>query len=170
MKAIAVKFLIMATATVAFAVVIRPFTDWRTLTDGSSDILILRCTRTPDPVGTSHNGIMREIRDGIVDSEVRPVFMLKGTGASQVSVLSSQYWPRQGEDYLVFGMVHNGSCQAIEPYRVVPLGISFSTNVVAGKTLNERIRAVLEYRLEAVNRQLREAQEEKERLTQGLKE
>ncbi len=43
-------------------------------------------------------------------------------------------------------------------------------NLIANKTLDGQIQALFQYRLDQLNRQMKDEQEEKERLKQGLKE
>jgi hypothetical protein len=83
--------------------------------------------------------------------------------------LTSTYWPHQGEYYLIFGFYTNGSFNAYSPYRIVPLGDSFSTNLLQGNTLDEKVRGLLKYRLGQLNEQLKEGQDEKKRIEEGLR-
>jgi len=63
-----------------------------------------------------------------------------------------------------------GLYHATEQYRIVPLGTSFPTGLLAGKGFDEQIRALLQYRVDMLKREMEEAQEEKARLEEGLKQ
>jgi hypothetical protein len=122
---------------------------------------------------------VRALNDNLLASDIDVVSVLKGeTNWGSVPIpppamgsgnLVSQYWPRQNEYYLVFAIFHDGEYQATEPYRVVPLGIRFSTNLLAGKSLDQQIKFCLQWRLDNLNRDLGQMQEEKKRLESGLK-
>gem|GEM_PF-4146347 len=84
-------------------------------------------------------------------------------------MLTSEYWPRQGEDYLCFANYHDGFYQANESYRIVPLGLSFTTNGMSNKTLDEQIQMLLQRRLNDLNQQMKKEQEEKKRLEEAFK-
>ncbi len=153
----------------AVAITIIPFTGWDNLTTGSPDIIIACCAKTPDLISVRNDGVVIERKDGVIDTDMEVISVLKGSTVRGPARVRSQYWPRQAEQYLIFGYFHDGSYQAIETYRVIPLGLSFSTNMLSGKTLTEQIRAVLSYRLGQLNREIEQKQEEKKRLEEGLR-
>jgi hypothetical protein len=76
---------------------------------------------------------------------------------------------RQDENYLIIGHYDSGIYRAHEEYHVIPLGVNFSTNLIAGKPLDEQIQILFKRRLDNLNRQIKEEQEEKQRLEEGLK-
>jgi hypothetical protein len=105
----------------------------------------------------------------VVPSSIEIVSVLKGETNGAANYLRSQFLPRQGEYYLIFANFFAGTYQAFEPYRVVPLGLEFSINSIAGKTLDEQVRMLLERRLIALTEQIKNEEEEKQRLEEGLK-
>ena len=156
------KVLILVSALAAgavFAMVMLPFQGWPRLRECSADIVVARCMKTALPV---------TIVDDVVESEIQVVMVLKGTNRVDTSTLLSERWLRQGEHYLVFGNFQNGSYRAIQEYRVVPLGVWFSTNSISGKPLDEQIQILLKKRLWQLNRELEQGREEKKRLEEGL--
>jgi len=90
------------------------------------------------------------------------------TPKSGPAELLSTYWPRQGEHYLIFSHFSDGRYQAAEKYRVVPLGLSCSTNALVDKPVREQIKILLQRRLDNLNREVQEQQEEKQRLEAEL--
>jgi hypothetical protein len=97
------------------------------------------------------------------------VSILKGTTNSNAELLKSEYWPRQGEYYLIFAKFTDNAYQAYESYRVIPLGISgYVVNGLKGKTLDEQVQTLLQLRLDALNRQMSQEQEEMQRLKDGV--
>lgn len=139
-----------------------PFPGWPELQEHSKDIVVVKCkrTRSPNPVidGAEHNG------RGLIDTDVEIVSVLKGSTNVSASVVRSAFWPRQDEYYLVFADYNYGCYQALERYRMVPLGLDFSTNNLTGKKLDEQVRGLLKYRLYNLNRQMSGDAEEKKRL------
>jgi uncharacterized protein YlxW (UPF0749 family) len=57
----------------------------------------------------------------------------------------------------------------MESYRVVPLGLNFTTNMIRGKNLDEKTQSLLQRRLNDLNRQMQSEQEEKQRLEEEIK-
>lgn len=160
------------------AYIVSGFPGWRLLTQTSPDILIARCATTPEPYNRKMNGISID-PDGLIESDIEVMTIMKGItnwGTASLKApslgrghLSSQYWPRQDEYYLIFSIFYDGKYQAIENYRVVPLGLLFPTNCLSGKNLDDQIQLLLHRRLDNLNRQMKEEQEEKQRLEEGLK-
>ena len=145
-----------------------PFSGWPWLQQKSRDIIIGRCGLTADPDAVGKDGVALNMR-GLINSDIQIVSVLKGTTNSGTARLTSEYWPRQGEYYLVFAHYHDDFYQAVEKYRIVPLGPHFTTNSLSGKSLNQQIRALLQHRLDMLNCEMQQAQEEKARLEEGLK-
>ena len=50
------------------------------------------------------------------------------------------------------------------------MGTNFPTNLLAGKSFDKQVRALLQYRVDMLSRDMEQAQEEKKRLEEGLKE
>jgi hypothetical protein len=168
-KAKILHIAILMTACVALPVAIQPFRGWDSLIEHSPDIIVARCSQTPDPHPVDKNGGEIYFKDSVVPSRIDVVLVLKGETKVAASCLDSWVLPRQGEYYLIFGHYHDSFYQAVEPYRIVPLGLDFSTNSIAGKTLDEQVRGLLERRLNALTEQIKNEQEEKQRLEDGLK-
>jgi hypothetical protein len=153
----------------SMAYVIFPFSGWPWLKAKSRDIIVARCNATPEIEPVGPDGVALNLR-GLIKSDIQILSVLKGTTNSGTAQLLSKYWPRQRDCYLIFANYSDGVYQATEEYRIIPLGLNFSTNLIAGKPLDEQIRAVLRYRLDMLGRQIEQAQEEKKRLEEGLKQ
>jgi hypothetical protein len=173
------KLILFALTATALGVPIQPFSSWQALVERSPGIIMARCTKTPPLVQFDTNGIEIDRRDGIVDSDIEVIRILKGETNSGIeriepaslgaARLSAQYWPYQGEYYAVFGILYDGSYQATESYRIIPLGHNFPAKSLAGKTLDEQVKFILKWRLDRLNRELEQGEEEKKRLEEGLK-
>jgi len=150
---------VLATSVVALAAAYLPFRGWSWTEEKSSDIVIVRCMKTPS----------RDNYRGGIRSDIGIEFVLKGRTNLGPAHLSSFYWPRQGEYYLIFSVFDEEVYHATEEFRIIPLGVDFSTNSIVGKPLDEQIRILFERRLWQLNRELEQGQEEKKRLEGGLK-
>jgi hypothetical protein len=146
-----------------------PFAGWPWLQQRSRDVIIGRCTATPEAETVGTNGVALSLR-GLIRSEIRLLCVLRGATNSGPTRVVSSYWPRQGEYYLIFANLHDGIYEAIEQYRIIPLGMDFPTNMLAGKSFDETIRALLQYRLGNLKAEMGRAQEEEKRLQEGLKQ
>lgn len=152
-----------------FAYTTFEFPGWLSLEQKSHDIILVKCAATPDPYTAGKGGAELDMR-GLINSELEIISVLKGATNSGSVKLTSEFWPKQGEFYLVFASYHDGFYQAFEPYRIVPLGTHFLTNNLAGKGLDEQIRMLLQMRLNELNRQMAAEQVEKTRLEEALKD
>lgn len=162
---ILLNLVVLAVVSTTVAYIVQPFPGWNVLTDTSSGIIIARCSKTPDPYNVTYKGMLVD-PDDLIESEIEIVLVLKGNTRPGTGHLRSEYWPRQGEYYAVFALNEPDYYQATESYCIVPLGIHFPTNMLAGKTVNEQIRALLQYRLDELNQDVVKAQDEKKRLEQ----
>ncbi len=156
---------LLVASGLSMAVLIGPFTSWDDLTKNSPDIVVVRCTATtPDttPIG-----------DGMIWSDIEVTLVLKGDTKPGLAHMVSQYWPRQGDRFLMFAEYQSNQLyqaySATEAYRIVPLGRYFVADKLAGKKLDEQIQLVFRSRLEDLSRELEKRAEEKKRLEQGLK-
>lgn len=156
-------------ATAALAVPTQEFPGWDNLVRQSPNIVIARCNETPPPMRKGKNGAWIDFKDGVFDSDIEVTSVLKGITNLGPSHLMSRFRPRQLEHYLIFSTFHDGSYQAVEAYRIIPLGISFPPDLLKGKSLDEQIRFALEYRLSELENQTKAQQEEKNRLESGLR-
>jgi len=160
MKQLSAMIVLFVPVGTAMVVIISPFTGWDDLTRKSPDIVIARCATTPNPT---------VIGDGMISSDVEVLAVLKGDTKPGVAHMVSQYWPRQGERFLMFATYQSNQLyNATETYRIVPLSRDFLANDLAGKSLDEQIQLVLRRRLDDVNRELEKDAEEKSRLEKGL--
>lgn len=164
MKMFATIVSLVAAASSTFAVLIMPFSSWDDLTKKSPDIVIVRCITTSNP------GV---ISDGMIWSDIEVTTVLKGGTKPSTARMVSQYWPRQGDQFLIFSAYQSNkfyrAYNATETYRIVPIGRYFLTNELTGKSLDEQIQLVLRHRLDELNRELKDGAGEKKRLEEGLK-
>ena len=148
------------------------FPGWDNMVKISPNILIAICKSSPGRMRVTNLIVIdNPDRGGIVVSDIQVVSVLKGGNVPEgtEATLQSQYWRYQGEEYLIFATSYDSStCQALDAYRVVPLGHFFPTNILAGKSLEEQIKTLLQYRLNNVNRELEHGQAEKARLEQSF--
>ena len=158
------------TAATALAVFTSPFSNWDSLKRRSPDTIIARCTKTPRGLEVQGNVIRIGNPHGLWDSDIDIVCALKGRTNLGPARLTSFYRLRQGEEYLVFSKYHDGLYQAIERYRIVSLGTGYPTKELAGKSFDDQVRALLQYRLDMLNVEVQQAEEEKRRLEEGLKQ
>ena len=169
-KPVILNLALALAACTAIAIVVQPFSSWESLIKRSPDIIIARCSKTPARSVVQNDGTVLEFRDGLIPSDIEVISAIKGATNLGPALLNSRFLPRQGEQYLIFSIFHDGFYQAVETYRVIPLGLSFPTNMLAGKSFDQQIRALLQYRLNMLNREIQQAQEEKARVEEGLKQ
>jgi len=80
-------------------------------------------------------------------TEIKILFTLKGTNGVSLFRLLTDYELCSSKNYLVFGYCDESVYCAYEEYRVVPLDKFFSTNLLAGKSLDDQIQILLQRRL-----------------------
>ena len=111
--------------------IIVPFPGWDRLKTEAPNIIIARCGKptppTPDVI------IMNAPTS---DSAIEVVSVLKGINNASSSRLLTDHGLRQDENYLIIGHYDSGIYRAHEEYHVIPLGVNFSTNLIAGKPLD----------------------------------
>lgn len=168
MKTKFIKFAVIFIVSGAFATRYLPFTDWDDVKRNSPDVIVARCIKTPNPYDVPKGEPFREVRSGLLDSDIEVVMVIKGDTKPGVARVNSRFSPRQGEHYLIFSHFHDNFYLSAEEYRIVPLGLNFPTNIVTGKSLDEQVQSVFRYRLSQLNRQLEQLQEEKTRLEAGI--
>jgi len=153
---------LLAAFSTASAVFILPFTSWDDLTKKSPDIVIARCTATAKPDGP----------DGMIWSEIEVVTVLKGDTKPAAAKMVSQYWPHQGDQFLMFSTYQSNELyrayNATETYRIIPIHRYFQTSELTGKPLTEQIQLILHRRLDDLGKELERTTEEKKRLEQSL--
>lgn len=165
--------LLLISAVTVKAFLTTKFPGWDALTENSQSILIVQCTKSPVRMQITNGVVTMNPTRGVVKSDVEIVSTLKGLSSPYGTPvnLTSEYWPYQGERYLLFANVYDGSnCQALDLYRVIPLGHFFETNVLTDKPLRDQIHLLLQYRLSNLNTELKNNQEEKDRLEQALQQ
>lgn len=160
-KTVLIVVLLIALSAIARIVV--PFQNWNQVEQNSPCIIIAHCE---EPTTSTNSDLL--VNATISDSFIKVLSILKGTNNLSVSRLLTDHELQQGENYLLFGYCENEIFQACEEYRVVPLGAHFSTNLIAGKSLDEQLHILFQRRFDKLNRQMKEAQLEKQRLEVGL--
>jgi hypothetical protein len=131
----------------------------------STEIVIVKCTETHERGRVSADGVILDEKDGIRYSEIEVVHVLKGNVNHGPSKLMSRYRPHQGEYYLVFSQFMEGAFRSYEPYKIVPLKEGFSTNAIPAEALEGKIKFLLSGRLAELDKNIRDMQAEKERLS-----
>jgi len=97
--------------------------------------------------------------------------MLKIKGTNNVSPirLKTDHEMFPGKKYLVLGYCDDGVFTAYEEYRIVPLDKFFSTDLIAGKPIDEQVKIFLQRRLDNLKLEIQNNEKEKQRLEEGLK-
>jgi len=153
------------------------FPGWDSLTQKSPYIIIVKCKSSPGKErqvngGKMSNPLPAGPLGGIVLTDAEIVFVLKGKDLKPQTpiVLWSRYWPLQGESYLLFATDFDGeNSHAFDEYRVIPLGHSFETNSLMGKTLDDQIQILLQSGINNLDSEIKRDTETKQRLESGLK-
>lgn len=169
-------FFLLATIA-SFGYVTYDFPGWSELVGGSPYVLIVQCSKAPESPravdGVSYDNPIKGGRlGGITMSDVKIVSVLKGTNveAGTSVTLYSELRPYPGDMYAIFPVSLQGNnCQCFELYRVISLGSHFSMNIIEGKSLEEQVATLRQYRLDFVNKELNQGMEEKRRLEEGMK-
>ena len=163
MKNKIIVFLLLLIPICTIARIVVPFQGWGRLKDTSPYIAIVQCGK-PTPL------VPNELTIGgpKSDSEIQVVFFLKGTNSLNSARLQTDRQLWQGEYYLVFGYYEDGIYKAYEQYRTIHLGSDFSTNLIVGKSLDDQLQVLFKHSLFNLNRQLKEEQEEKQHLEEGI--
>lgn len=185
---------IMMFAIVSFGFVTVDFSNWESTIQNSPFILVVRCTKSPEPKRLvdgvmNDNPLQVHPMGGVTLSDVEIISTLKvepgrlpvesqslmtnliaGLVPGKALTLWSKCRPYQGDNYLLFATeFQDTNCFALADYQVVPLGHSFSTNVFIGLNLEQKVKVMLQYRLDNLSRELAHGLEEKDRL-ERLKE
>jgi hypothetical protein len=153
----------------AFGVLLNIFTDYDSVKEQSSDIIVVRCIANPP---TQFNSSPTD-----PDINTFPVIILatiRGTNFPGSASLVSKCWLNLGDYYLIFGQRVGGKCQAIEDFRVIPLGHEvFSageiTNSIFGKPEGEQLQILFKRALGHASRQIEEQQNEIRRLEGAIR-
>jgi hypothetical protein len=162
-----VAALVSGVAASVMAYTTLEFPGWPPLIQSSPAIVIARCVATPVTDSPGNNVVQRDMR-GLIESDIEVVSVLKGDTNSTANRLISAYEPFQNEFYLIFVRANIDGYQAFEDYRIVPLGTEFNPETLQGKTLEQQIQMLLQRRLDNLNRQMKEEEQEKDRLEQAL--
>jgi hypothetical protein len=160
MKIKIILLLILLIACSIYARILETFDSWDKIIRDSPSILVVRCGK-PTPPYPIINGPRS-------DSGIDVQYRLKGTNDA------SRLWTdrdslHQGENYLVFGYINNEICVALGEFKVVPLGSEFSTNWIAGKSLDEQIQELFKRALDHLDREIKQDQDQKAQLESGIK-
>lgn len=152
----------------ALAFVTVQFPGWDALTENSSDIIVARCVNVQDPYNSrDKDGHLIDFR-ALVSADFEIVSVLKGTKNSGIVRMSSQYWPQQGCNYLLFKTFSDGAYYGLESYRVVPLGVPFITNSIAGKPLNDQLQILFKRARRKLEGEIQNDQEQISRLDEAI--
>jgi hypothetical protein len=164
MKIKLIVLIVLLITTNIIARVIIPFDSWNQLQDASPYIIIAKCGK---PILLPANVMMVGATKS--DSEILIISVLKGTTNAGLTHLQTDHELKPGENYLIFGYYNGGIYRANEEYRVIPLGVNFSISLIVGKTLDEQVQILLQRRLDNLNQQMKDEEEEKQRLEEGVK-
>jgi hypothetical protein len=171
MKRFALIATLLVAAGTAWALLVGRFTSWTDLIEQSPDIIIARCVAT-------HDGLKPEPTKSYVNvffSDIEVISVLKGTNRLGTSHLTSEARPFRGELFLLFANYESNQDDtgyaAIEDYRVIPIVAgpnSWLTNRLAGKSLNEQVQMIINWRLSDLNHEMERDNEEMARLKLNL--
>jgi hypothetical protein len=109
-------------------------------------------------------------KDGVIQSSIEVVLVLKGQSSPGISSLVSTYFlPRQGEYYLIFARQYKRKrYTAIEDYRIVPLGMQFNPDDIAGQNFDRQVATLLKQGIWEAKRQIERGQQQKSLLEQAF--
>jgi hypothetical protein len=114
----------LASSMAAFGIWVLQFKSYDDLIEKSPEIIVARCVSTDDFLSGS-NFVVVPV-DGMHESKIEVVSVLKGTPNTNITSLGSQYWPYRGENLLIFANdakdQFNNGYTAIESYRVISMG------------------------------------------------
>lgn len=153
--------LIAAVATARLAPV---FPGWDRLKQICPDIFVARCGESASP-----GQYMEAVNAYTSDSRVNIISVLKGTNSVAAGRLQTDYDLVQNDYYLVFGHHDGGFFTSYGPSGVIPLGRWFTTNSIAGKSMDEQIQVLLKQSLDTMNWEIQRDQQVKQRLEAALK-
>lgn len=144
-----------------------PFRSWNLVTKQSRDIIVAKCVKTTD----DPQGAML-MRGSLIKSDLDIVTSLKGRTNLGPARLSSAYWPRAGEYYLIFAlyMEDSGMNNVTAKYRVIPLGVHLPKDLLNGKTMADNLHILFRWRLDMLKAEIKDEEVEVQRLEQGLSE
>jgi|SRR5581483_2866095 len=141
-----------------------PFQGWDRLERDSACIVIVD---PQDPVPPTPG--IESVNGPRYDFKVIVLSTIKGTNNVPVSRLQTNHELRHGQGYLVFASCHDGVFDAYEEYKVVPLGVSYTPDMIAGKPLAEQIQILLKLSAASLDGEIAKKQEEKKRIESGIK-
>jgi hypothetical protein len=162
MKVIKIILIVLLITISVTAQVMVLFQGWDRLKETSPYIIVAHCGKPTLPT----SGVIGGLKS---DSEIQIITVLKGTNSVSSARLQTDHELWQGENYLVFAYYGGGIYQAYEKYRVIPLGLRFSTNSISGKPLDEQIQILFQQALYNLNQEIQNDQEEKQQLEEGIK-
>jgi hypothetical protein len=153
--------LIFLICIAAAARMVSVFSSWDSVEWTSKDILVVVCGK-PVEVNMPPNSIVTGGPKS--DSEVQVISVLKGTNGLGSARLKTDHDLHQGEHYLVFGNFDGRVCTSLEEYKVIPIGKLFSTNSIAGKSLEEQLKILFRHAVFELNREIEQDQAQKAEL------
>jgi hypothetical protein len=103
------------------------------------------------------------------DFSITVLSVLKGTNGVRHARLLADHELRTREACLVFGSYDKGIYKADGDFRVVPLGMTFKQEMIAGKPLDEQIHILFQLAIDNLNMETAKEQAEIKRLETGMK-
>jgi hypothetical protein len=172
MKRFALIATLLVAAGTAWALLMGRFTSWTDLIEQSPDIIIARCVATHDGLKP---GPTKSDYVNAFFSDIEVISVLKGTNRPGPSHLTSPDRPFRGELFLLFANYASNQddteYEAVEDYRVIPIVAGpnrWLTNQLAGKSLNEQVQMIINWRLSELNHEMERDNEEMARLKLNL--
>ena len=100
--------------------------------------------------------------------DITVLSVLKGTNNVVHARLQTEHELQPLHIYLVFGFYSDGIYDAYEEYRVIPLGDTYRSEMIAGKPLDEQLQILFKLGVDTVNQEIAEKQAERDRIQAGI--
>lgn len=170
MKSMKSKIIILIVIPVLFkslnvsALVLGPFPGWDRMEKMSSNIAVVACYQ---PLSSRPN-----YDDDVVgsDRQAHLYLSLKGTNWASNFRLLTNYPLLRGRKYLVFGYYVDGTFEAFEDYRVVPLSRDFDIKSVSGKSPDQQLQILFQDGIKEMDREIQNDEAEKQRMEEALRQ
>jgi hypothetical protein len=163
MKSKITTAILLLTTISLLARFVSPFFGWERLKAESPEIVVADTGEpTPPTPGFA-------VEDGPrYDFNITVLSTLKGTNGVRHARLQTDCDLRPRKAYLFFGSYKNGIYKAYEDFKVVPLGITYKQEMIAGKPLDEQIHILFQLAIDNLNSEIANKEAEKKRLETGL--
>ena len=156
MKLKLITIMLLLVAITVAARLIAVFSDWNWAMKNSPNIIIAHCGKQ-SPSSNHFNAPAS-------DFSIKVLTVLKGATNVVSARLLTDHELITGQNYLVFGYYDAGIYTAYEEFRIVPLGVNFSTNLISGKSLDDQLQILFKLRRDQLNQEIQKDKEEKQRL------